>query len=130
MAFSPKVRRTMGEPSHPAWPYIVASVSSQIGQVPTEVYKKTKAPKRGLCLRSANDSACDDVCGSRAFRRLLDVKRDRLTLGQRLKATAADRCVMDEDVVAIFTGDKSKTLRLVKPLYSSFCHVHIPLFID
>jgi hypothetical protein len=29
---------------------------------------------------------------------------------------------MDENVFAVFPGDKTKTLRLVEPLYRSICH--------
>ena len=71
-------------------------------------------------MYSGDNLGCYDVCGSWAFWRRFDVKCDRLTFRQRLKAVAADRCMMDENIVAVFPGDKPKAFGLVKPFYGSF----------
>src|SRR5712691_1183326 len=66
-----------------------------------------------------------DVACLRALRPLLHLVLHLRALGQALEALAADRAVVDEDVLAtIVLRDEAVTLVVVEPLHGSGCHIH------
>src|SRR5262245_22683297 len=75
-------------------------------------------------LRGADDG---DVLPLRALGAPLGLELDLRALGERLEAVAADRRVVDEDVLAaVARGDEAVALRVVEPLHSSCCHRNPP----
>src|SRR5688572_8439566 len=65
-----------------------------------------------------------DVRSRRTLLALRHVEGDLLALLQRFVATALDRAVMREQILAaIVRGDESEALRIVEPLHGASCHV-------
>jgi hypothetical protein len=66
-----------------------------------------------------------NVDGAGAFRALLDIKADLITLGKGLesKILALDGRMVDKHILAIFDRDKTVTFGVIKPLYCAIGHV-------
>jgi hypothetical protein len=91
--------------------------------------RKCKSPAGGRgFIYQALDTRCpglleNDLYRAGAFLALLDLVRDVLSLGQRLKATALDGAVMDEDVLgAVGRGDEAEALFVTEPLNCTCSH--------
>lgn len=69
-----------------------------------------------------------NVCCLQALGAVGNIECYRLAFGKRLEAAALDRGVVNEDVRAVFLGDETVTLGIVKPLDSSLCHAEAPPF--
>src|SRR5438132_11806383 len=70
--------------------------------------------------RDDDDSAC-----LRALRTVLDFVLHLRSLGEALVPLAADRAVMDKDVLApIILRDEAVALVGVEPLHGSSCHIY------
>ena len=63
-----------------------------------------------------------DVNRSKTFLTLLNIKRYTVTLTERLEAARIYAGMVDKCILTLFLLDKSKTFRIVKPLYGSLCH--------
>src|SRR5512143_1390717 len=59
---------------------------------------------------------------------LHDVELNRLTFLKAAETVRLDGGEMDENVLAILAADKTKTLSVVEPLYSSLFHVTVCSF--
>src|SRR5438105_507783 len=82
-----------------------------------------------LCAlpRSDRDDDADGTC-LRALRTILNFVLHLRPLGEALVPLAADRAVMDEDVLApIILRDEAVTLVVAEPLHGSSCHIYTSL---
>jgi hypothetical protein len=66
----------------------------------------------------------DYILCLRAFLAIRDVEFNLLTIGQSFEAIALNRAEVNEYIGAIFTLDKTKSLRFVKPFNSTSCLRH------
>jgi hypothetical protein len=71
-------------------------------------------------------AACNLIC-LRPFLTLNDVKLNVIAFLQAFVSIDLDRAVVDEDVGAVISSDKSISLRVVKPLHFTFMLSHEPL---
>src|SRR6266568_2280873 len=77
--------------------------------------------------RSDRSDDADGAC-LRALRAVLDLEFHLRPLGQALEALAADRTVVDEDVLApIVLRDEAVALVVAEPLHGSGWHVYTSL---
>jgi len=58
-----------------------------------------------------------------AFWSLFSIKADLVSLGKGLKSTTLDIPMVDKKISTVFTGNETKTLRIIEPLYCTCCHV-------
>src|SRR5664280_539686 len=71
-----------------------------------------------------------DVLSLPALGTLGHIELDALALLQRTETVRLDSSVMNENVFAIFTAQKSKTLGVIKPLDCALFHDVAPLVTD
>ena len=67
----------------------------------------------------------NNVDRSGAFIALFDLKADRLSLSEALKAVTLDGFIMDENIVPFWPFDESEAFVSVEPLDSSLFHRYI-----
>jgi hypothetical protein len=65
------------------------------------------------------------ICSSRTFLPLFNIKADLVSLVQGFESFHLDRGMMDEYIRTILLLDKTKTLLIAEPLYSSISHSDI-----
>ena len=76
-------------------------------------------------------STCSDRANCEGFIALAagaDVEFDMLTLFEGLEARTLDVGEMDEDVIAVFSGDEPESLLVVEELYGACCHARTHFF--
>src|SRR5437667_12819267 len=84
---------------------------------------------QGLCARQrlGRDDDADGAC-LRSLRTLLNFVLHFRPFGEALVPLAADRAVMDEDVLAsIVLRDEAVALVVAEPLHGSGCHIYTSL---
>jgi hypothetical protein len=64
-----------------------------------------------------------NILRSRTFWAGDNIKADPITFSQGLESFSLDRGMMHEKIFAPFLLDKTKPLRIIKPLHSSFRHL-------
>src|SRR5215211_7024496 len=84
---------------------------------------RARRRSRSPCSSAWGDDA--DVACLRTLRPVLHLVLHLRALSQALEALAADRAVVDEDVLAtVVLLDKAVTLVVVEPLHRSGCHIY------
>ena len=66
-----------------------------------------------------------NICSSRTFLPLFNIKGDLVSLVQGFEAFHQDRGMMDEYIRTVFLLDKAKTLLITEPFYSPISHSDI-----
>lgn len=93
------------------------------GERPNGRHKKSLPPsEEGFLKADSGSLLLHHVHGGGPFAALLDVERYPVAFRQRLKPTALDGGIVNENIVATFPRDKSKALFLIKPLHDACCH--------
>ncbi len=71
----------------------------------------------------------DNVLSCWAFGTINYIKLDACTLIKGLEAVALNCGVMNENIFSAILLNKTKTLRIIKPFYCTFCHFYYSLIL-
>src|SRR5439155_14185713 len=96
--------------------------SPSCAYVTGSIRQRPRAP-RGDVRKTLSGSDRTDVRCLLSLRALDDVELHLLTFGQRSVPIHLDGGVVDEDVIAVGSGDEAEALLVAEPLDRTFCHV-------
>lgn len=81
-----------------------------------------------MCVQPVQlDSANADR--AQPFRALGDIELHTVTVIEVLEPVTGDLSVMHKDILAVFTGNESKSFGSVEPLYCSLFHGTVPFML-
>jgi hypothetical protein len=100
----------------------VCKSSSRQAWCVKRLYKKTPHKCGVFGQQNRGSLLLDYISGSRTFLAVNDIELDPSTLGKRLESLALDCRMMYEYILSTVLLNKTKTLRIIKPLYSTFDH--------